>query len=241
MDTLDTLLVLGNITEFKKAVQLVIDHVSFDQDTTIQVFEANIRFKHLEFTIRMYLMMTHFFIFRLLGGLLSAHLLITDKQQLLGNVDIENYDNELLEMAHDLAARLLPAFENTRTGIPHPRVHLKNGIPVHGISETCTAGGGTLLVEFGILSRLINDPIYEAYARRAATALWDLKHKHTGLLGNTLNIQTGKWTGQISGVGAGMDSYFEYLLKSFILFNEPDDLEAFQSVYESIKIYLRKG
>lgn len=38
-----------------------------------------------------------------------------------------------------------------------------------------------------------------------------------------------------------MDSYFEYLLKSFILFNEPDDLEAFQSVYESIKIYLRKG
>ena len=27
-------------------------------------------------------------------------------------------------MAHDLAARLLPAFENTSTGIPHPRVRV---------------------------------------------------------------------------------------------------------------------
>lgn len=59
--------------------------------------------------------------------------------------------------------------------------------------------------------------------------------------GNTLDIQTGKWTGQISGIGAGMDSYFEYLLKSFILFNEIEDLETFQSSYETIKTYLRKG
>ena len=34
----------------------------------------------------------------------------------------ENYDNELLQMAHDLAARLLPAFDSTATGIPYPRV-----------------------------------------------------------------------------------------------------------------------
>lgn len=35
---------------------------------------------------------------------------------------IKDYDNELLHMAHDLAVRLLPAFENTKTGIPYPRV-----------------------------------------------------------------------------------------------------------------------
>ena len=113
-------------------------------------------------------------------------MLITDTQQLFGDLDIENYDNELLDMAHDLAVRLLPAFENTMTGIPHPRVHLKNGVPPHGISETCTAGAGTLSLEFGILSRLIQDPIYESYARRAARSLWDLKHKDTGLLGKYL-------------------------------------------------------
>lgn len=59
--------------------------------------------------------------------------------------------------------------------------------------------------------------------------------------GNTFNIQTGKWTGQMSGVGAGMDSYFEYLFKSFILFNEVEDLEIFQTSYQNIKNRLRKG
>lgn len=61
---------------------------------------------------------------RILGGLLSAHLLIVDKYKYLGDLQLNDYDNELLDMAHDLAARLLPAFENTRTGIPHPRVWL---------------------------------------------------------------------------------------------------------------------
>lgn len=35
---------------------------------------------------------------------------------------LKDYDNELLHLAHDLAVRLLPAFENTGTGIPFPRV-----------------------------------------------------------------------------------------------------------------------
>lgn len=36
--------VLGNVSEFHRAVKLVIDNVSFDKDSTVQVFEANIRF-----------------------------------------------------------------------------------------------------------------------------------------------------------------------------------------------------
>lgn len=60
-------------------------------------------------------------------------------------------------------------------------------------------------------------------------------------IGNTLDVQTGHWTGQTSGIGAGMDSYYEYLFKSFILFGEEEDLETFYSSYETIKSYLRKG
>ena len=57
------------------------------------------------------------------GGLLPAHLLIIDEFKNLGDLELYDYDNELLDiMAHDLAARLLPAFDNTKTGIPHPRV-----------------------------------------------------------------------------------------------------------------------
>lgn len=43
IDSLDTLLIMGNITEFKRAIKLVIENVSFEQDSTIQVFEASIR------------------------------------------------------------------------------------------------------------------------------------------------------------------------------------------------------
>lgn len=35
---------MGNSSEFRKAVKLVIDTVSFDTDSTVQVFEATIRY-----------------------------------------------------------------------------------------------------------------------------------------------------------------------------------------------------
>ena len=31
--------------------------------------------------------------------------------------------------------------------------------------------------------------------------------------GNVINIQTGEWVGQMSGLGAGLDSIYEYMLK----------------------------
>lgn len=65
---------------------------------------------------------THIISFRVLGSLLSAHIIITDTRQPFGDMTIKGYDDELLHMAHDLAVRLLPAFENTKTGIPYPRV-----------------------------------------------------------------------------------------------------------------------
>lgn len=53
---------------------------------------------------------------------MSAHLLINDAKQPFGNLVPRRYNNELLHLAHELASRLLPAFENTRTGLPYPRV-----------------------------------------------------------------------------------------------------------------------
>ena len=57
VDVLDTLAIMGNKTEFQKAVKLVIDNVNFEKSNTVQIFEANIR---------------------ILGGLLSAHTLMQD-------------------------------------------------------------------------------------------------------------------------------------------------------------------
>ncbi|XP_061730614.1 ER degradation-enhancing alpha-mannosidase-like protein 1 [Nerophis ophidion] len=220
IDSLDTLLVLGNVTEFQSAVKLVIDTVSFDKDSTVQVFEANIR---------------------ILGSLISAHILLTDPKHPFGRVGFDGYNNQLLHLAHDLAVRLLPAFENTGTGIPYPRVNLKTGVPSGSMNETCTAGAGSLLVEFGILSRLTGDFTFEEVARRAVRSLWKLRNNQTGLLGNIVNIQTGQWVGQQSGLGAGMDSFYEYLFKAYILFGEKDDYRMFQAAYASIHNHLRRG
>lgn len=43
VDTLDTLVILGDLEEFEHAVQLVIRNVSFDSDIIVSVFETNIR------------------------------------------------------------------------------------------------------------------------------------------------------------------------------------------------------
>ena len=45
----------------------------------------------------------------------------------------------------------------------------------------------------------------------------------------------------MSGIGAGIDSFYEYLLKSYIVFGEREDLEMFKEMYNNIMKYLRKG
>lgn len=218
VDSLDMLAIMGNVTEFQRAVKLVIDNVHFDKSNVVQVFEVTIR---------------------MLGGLLSSHLLMEDPN--FPELAPDWYMDDLLSLAHDLAERLLPAFDKTDTGIPLPRVNLKLGVPDDGRTTTCTAGAGSLLLEFSLLSRLLGDPIYEIVARRAAKSLFTRRHEDTGLLGNVLDVHTGEWSGKMSGLGAGIDSYFEILLKSFIMFGESEDSEMFHSSYDSIKNHLRRG
>lgn len=140
-------------------------------------------------------------------------MIIIDPERRFGDFSIPDYDDELLHLAHDLASRLLPAFEGTKTALPYPRVNLIRGVPPRTINETCTSGAGSLLLEFGVLSRLLGDPTFEGLARRTNKALWRSRDKDTGLFGNVIDIQTGEWVGMLSGLGAGIDSFYEYLLK----------------------------
>ena len=48
--------ITGNISEFKNAVKLVLEYVSFDNDNVVQVFEATIRYNLVNsiFEIKIY-------------------------------------------------------------------------------------------------------------------------------------------------------------------------------------------
>lgn len=216
IDALDTLAVMGNYTEFRRVVKLIVENSNFDADINVSVFETNIR---------------------IVGGLLSAHLL----SQKAG-IDLEAgwpCNGPLLRLAEDVAKRLLPAFD-TKTGMPYGTVNLRYGVPSGETTVTCTAGVGTFIVEFGTLSRLTGNPIYEEVALNALFSLWNHKSP-IGLFGNHIDVQTGRWTATDAGIGAGVDSLYEYLVKGALLLNRPELLELFHEGRKAIDKYLRKN
>nr|CAD7438421.1 unnamed protein product [Timema bartmani] len=238
IDALDTLGVIGDLEEFEHAVKLIVRDVTFDNDVVVSVFETNIR---------------------VLGGLLSGHILAEYFQQRAGILSW--YRGEMLDMARDLGYRLLPAFNST-TGIPHGRVHilihftvnskitrqghvklimyfyfpqvnLRYGLKsprLESSRETCTACAGTMILELAALSRLTGDPIFEEKAHRAMDELWKIRHRSSDLMGTVLNIHSGDWVRRDSGVGAGIDSYYEYCLKAYILLGDERYLGRFNKV-----------
>lgn len=173
--------------------------------------------------------------FRFFRGLLSAHVLAEFiRKASIGKDRVENahlkwYRGELLEIAKDLGYRLLPAF-NTTTGIPHARINLKYGMKSEELKnsrETCTACAGTMLLEFAALSRLSGEPVFEVKAHAAMDALWKIRHRGSDLMGTVMNVHSGDWIRRDSGVGAGIDSYYEYLLKSYVLLGDGRYLARF--------------
>ena len=70
------------------------------------------------------------------------------------------------------------------------------------------------------------DPIFETVALKALNAMWNHRSK-IGLVGNHIDVIKGKWTATDSGIGAGVDSYFEYLVKGSSLFRRPELRQMF--------------
>ena len=157
---------------------------------------------------------------RLLGGLLTNYQLTGDKR--------------LLNLADDLGNRLLPVF-NSPTGMPYRYVNLKTGKvskPVSNPAET-----GTLLIEFGTLSKLTGKPIYYEKAKRALVETYNRRSK-IGLVGEWINVETGEWTNTDSHISGAIDSYYEYLLKCWLLFGDQDCRRMWNNSIEAINKYL---
>jgi len=156
-------------------------------------FDLDIEVKNFEITIRE------------LGGLLSAYQL--------------SHDRRLLALAQDLGNRLLPVFDSP-TGMPYMYVNLRTG-KVRG-ARSNPAEIGTLILEFGTLSKLTGRSVFFDKAKKALVALYDRRAPATDLVGEEIDVETGRWIGTASHVGGGIDSYYEYLLKCERLFGDPE-------------------
>ena len=157
---------------------------------------------------------------RLLGGLLSNY-------ELSG-------DQRMLALAVDLGNRLLPSFQSP-TGMPYRFVNLKTGVTSGNITNTGEIG--TLMLEFGTLSKLTKNPIYYDTAKRAVVAVYG-RRSAIGLVGFRIDVDTGQWIDTISSISGGTDSYYEYLLKAFLLFDDKDFDEMFKTSVAAVNHYL---
>jgi mannosidase alpha-like ER degradation enhancer 2 len=171
-------------------------------------FDKDLSVKNFEITIR------------LLGGLLSSY-------EMTG-------DARLLGLASDLGTRLLPAFASP-TGMPYVNVNLKTG-RAQG-TKSNPAEIGTLLLEFGTLSRHTNKPVFRDTAKRALTELYK-RRSPLGLVGDEIDVESGAWTSRSSHVSGGIDSYYEYLLKCSRLFGDPDCDTMWQESIRALDRYV---
>src|SRR5213082_2185454 len=171
-------------------------------------FDRDIYVKNFEITIR------------LLGGLLSSYQLTGDKH--------------LLNLAEDLGSRLLPVF-NSPTGLPYVYVNLHTGQVRDAVTNP--AETGTLLLEFGTLSKLTGRPVFYEKAKRALVETFK-RRSPLGLVGESINVDTGAWTNADSHISGGIDSYYEYLWKCWLLFGDRDCRTVWEASISAVNKYL---
>ena len=172
-------------------------------------FDKDVSVKNFEITIR------------LLGGLLSSY-------QMTG-------DERLLALADDLGTRLLPAFDSP-TGMPYMYVNLRTGKTSGTTSNPAEIG--TLLLEFGTLSKLTDKPVYYDKAKKRARRSSTPGARRSASSARRSTSRPGEWKSRASHVGGGIDSYYEYLLKCARLFGDEDCARMWKESVRALNAHL---
>ncbi|CAB1415368.1 unnamed protein product [Pleuronectes platessa] len=159
---------------------------------------------------------------RFVGGLLSAYYL--------------SGKEVFRRKAVELGEKLLPAFK-TPTGIPWALLNLKSGI---GRNWPWASGGSSILAEYGTLhlefmhlGQLSGNPEFAQKVMNIRKVLNRLD-KPQGLYPNYLNPNSGQWGQHHVSVGGLGDSFYEYLLKAWLMSDKTDE-EGKKMYYEALQ------
>ncbi|KAJ8099467.1 glycoside hydrolase [Lipomyces tetrasporus] len=209
IDSLTTAMVMNLTTEVVQALDYVVNTLDFDKDdgTLVDPFETTIRY---------------------LGSLVSA-VDILDAGTLVGPIPRQSrYRESVLQKAIKLAEKLAPAFDSP-LGIPWPRVNFTAHLGVHepdslgdihlsrDISPAVSpARAGSNWLEYYRLSQQAMDPVYTHNATRGwASLVWNRNEEtFDGLVDSPMDSFSGFSLGHTVSLGAGHDSYYEYLIKA---------------------------
>ncbi|KAJ5649965.1 mannosyl-oligosaccharide alpha-1-2-mannosidase 1B [Penicillium longicatenatum] len=211
VDAIDTAVVMG-LTDIVEQQLKHIASVDFTKSAyLVDFFDVNIRY---------------------LGGLLSAY-------DLIKSGDFPNpYDEDLVEallsQAKSLATAISPVFD-TITGLPVANLNFTSGELVQSTTtvngtqynSTNTAQAGTMILEYYRLSDLTGDESFREHAQKAQNYLVNPNPAPAfpGLVGTELDTDTGKFITLDGGWQAGVDSFIEYLIKTYV-YDRDDSLAS---------------
>lgn len=166
---------------------------------------------------------------RVLGGLLSAHVLTQDAA--------------VLGLASQLGHALLPAFADSPTGIPYCTVHLavaKADCPESDVGMSIPlAELGSVQLEFAALASALHEPRLATLADAVYTSLRRLPAVH-GLYPLRIRPHSGGPASKAVSFGSGADSFYETLLKRWVQGGKAPALRPLLSMYRASLVGLRR-
>lgn len=190
LDSLDVLMLAGLDAELERGLEWVRTSLDFNKQRSVSFFET---------------------VIRCLGGLISAYELTGKKHAFL------------LDKAIDLGERLGKAFKGN-AGMPSSSISLASGasnIPSWLGGNVLLAEVGTVQLEFFSLARHSKRPEFHQMAQRPIDALDENGGPVDPVKGRMWPIHirpdSGKPSGAVYTWGAMGDSYYEYLLKMWLL------------------------
>jgi mannosyl-oligosaccharide alpha-1,2-mannosidase len=163
---------------------------------------------------------------RILGGMLGAFELTRDEM--------------FLRKSEELVQKLLPAFD-TKSGVPYTQINLVTGAAKNAhwhATQSILSEIGSIQLEFKYLSHHTKNPIYAEKAERVMEVLRNNKKEHTGLYPNYVLTETGQFRSNWYSFGALGDSFYEYLLKQYLLTGDITYHKMYRETVYGIKKYL---
>lgn len=143
-------------------------------------------------------------------------------------------DQKILDKTEEFGQKMLKAFDSP-TGMPYYWFNLKTG-EAKG-SKINVAEAASYMFEMGILSYYTKNPVYYQAAKKANLAVWE-RVSDINLVAELIDVETGEWKHGTSHICAGIDSYYEYLYKAYLLFGDEDLKPIWEKSIYAINTYL---